>query len=161
MLNLKAGIFPIKLLPFNAHIANCFGRRPNKDNVFFLASFGKFNVFRQKPISWMNGLAIRLSGHIEQFLAFQIALRGRGRADFISFICLKNSIVSSFWINLDTFQHTNQCHMQGIFISLTVNCNCSNPQPLRGLYYSAGYFTSICYKQLINMSEGALQAERA
>lgn len=44
------------LIPLYTHVSNCWWRRTYKNNSFLLTQFGKFHVFWEKAISWMDSL---------------------------------------------------------------------------------------------------------
>ena len=58
----------------DAHVPDGLRRRSDEDDSGLLAEFGEFDVFRQKPVAWMNGLSPAQLCHLDDLVLAKVAL---------------------------------------------------------------------------------------
>lgn len=106
-------------LPFYTHISNRRSRRPYEYDITFLTAVSEFNIFRQKTITRMYRLTISFLSYLNYFIAQQITLRRRWRANVVGFVCLKEK--KSFLLLSSLITLLTNTFLSFIFISHTFN----------------------------------------
>ncbi len=101
---LERHLFRLDLI---AHDRDRLRLRPDKGDSCFLQGLGKSGIFRQKPVSGMNGVGTGIRNRFHNVVDVEIAFRSSRRAD-------QDTVVGHF-------------HMQGPGIGLGANGNSLNP----------------------------------
>lgn len=61
-------------IPLNTHISDSFRRGSNEYDIFTGTLLTELHILGQEPIAGVNGLAVGLLGHFQNFSSIQITL---------------------------------------------------------------------------------------